>query len=480
MSIVVPVYNERYTVVELVDSLFRVALPVGVTREVILIDDASSDGTREILRELEQKHPLRIHYQSENQGKGSAVRKGIELASGDVIVVQDADLEYDPGELPKLLRPILDGHADVVYGSRFLAGEYRRVLYFWHTVGNRILTLWSNFFTNLNLTDIETCYKMVRAPILKSIPIRSNRFGMEPELTAKFAKRGCRIYEVAISYRGRSYREGKKITPWDGVKALFTIVYFWLVDDLYTEQYGHAILHQLSKTHRFNNWLADTIRPWVGEHVIEFGAGLGNLSRQLLPRDSYCASDIDPLHLDYLSNVFENQPSVSVCKADIEKSEDFVELEGRFDTAVALNVVEHVEDDKQALANIFSALRPGGRACILVPRSRRLFGSFDELLGHFRRYTPTQLRSGLEEAGFEIEKELTFNRISVPGWFINAVVLRRKSFGRLQLKLFDSTVWLWRRLDPFLPWKGLSLVMIARRPAADPSSEASQAAAPPS
>ncbi len=232
LSVLVPVYNERRTIEEIIRSLFRVALPTGVEREVIVVDDGSSDGTPEVLRRLAGEHSrLVVHFQPENRGKGSAVREAIQLASGDFIVFQDADLEYDPADFSVLLPPLLDGRADVVYGSRFLRPENPEALRFWHTAGNRVLTRISNLFTGLRLTDMETCYKMARREILQSIPIRSDRFGMEPELTAKFARRGCRIVEVPVSYRGRTYREGKKITWWDGDKAILAIVYYRVVDD---------------------------------------------------------------------------------------------------------------------------------------------------------------------------------------------------------------------------------------------------------
>jgi glycosyltransferase involved in cell wall biosynthesis len=219
LSVVIPVYNEKDTVRELYDAVRA----VGLGKEIILVDDFSTDGTRDILRTL-QDEGTHIFFHDRNQGKGAALRTGFGHVTGDIVIIQDADLEYDPQQYPKLIQPIIDGKADVVYGSRFVTGDYRRVLYFWHMLGNTFLTLLSNMLTNLNLTDMETCYKVFRKDILDRISIEENRFGFEPELTAKISKLDVRIYEIGISYAGRTYKEGKKIGWKDGVSALRCII----------------------------------------------------------------------------------------------------------------------------------------------------------------------------------------------------------------------------------------------------------------
>ena len=248
LSVVIPCYNEISTV----ENLLRRVREVPLALEVIVVDDGSTDGTRDLLRELDDKLIDQLVFHEKNEGKGSALRTGFGMARGDVVVVQDADLEYDPHELPILLEPILSGKADAVYGSRFLGGPHR-VLFFWHSIGNRFLTLLSNMFTDLNLTDMETCYKMVRTELLQSLPLSAQRFGIEPELTARLAQAGARIYELPISYNGRSYAEGKKIGWKDGVSALWSILKYNLVPP------------------RVPTWIAPAVDPWDAPERVTSG-----------------------------------------------------------------------------------------------------------------------------------------------------------------------------------------------------------------
>lgn len=468
VSVLIPVFNERYFIEQLIQQVLDAPLPTEMSRELIIVDDCSEDGTWEILGRLQASKPgsLRLFRHENNQGKGAAIQTAIQHATGDICLIQDADLEYDPRDYESLLLPIINGDADVVYGSRFLSSEYRRVHFFWHAFGNWFLTVVSNIFTDLVLTDMETCYKAVKSSILKSIPLRSHRFNIEPELTAKFSKRGCRIYEVPISYRGRSQDEGKKIKWRDGFEALWTIIYFWLVDDIYTEHHGRAALYSLSQTHRARKWVAETVSPWVGENVWEINAGLGSITMKLLPRSSYTLSDSDPLNVEYLQSRFGAYDWMDVKEIDPEKNEAPDPVR-RVDTVLCLNVLELLEDDRQALTNIHQALMPGGTTIILASQGQWLYGSLDRVLQFRRRYSRKTLQTACEEVGFRVERLFSMNRIGLIAWLINGKIFRRRRFGKLQLKFFDSFVWLWRILDYMLPIPGLSIVAIVRRP--DPS-----------
>jgi glycosyltransferase involved in cell wall biosynthesis len=467
LSILIPVYNERTMVERSLAQVLAAPLPENMERELIVVDDCSTDGTSDILDRLAAQEPsIRLFRKNVNEGKGAAVRTAIQQSRGDFCLVQDADLEYDPVEYPALLRPLLSGHADAVFGSRYLAGEQTRVLPFWHSMINKSLTLLSNMFCNLNLTDMETGYKVFRTDLLKSIPIRSNRFGFEPEITMKCAKRKLRIYEVPISYHGRTYEEGKKIGWKDGLKALGVILRFWLIDDLYVEPYGRAFLNNLTGTPQYLSWLARVLRPYVGDTVLELGAGIGNIAARLMSRRLlYVAAERDPLYLHALHNRFLRTPNVSVLKLDPERPSDYQEAGGPFDTVLCVNVLEYVEDPAAVVRSAASVLKPGGSLVVLAPQGQALFGTLDKTLGHRRRFSGAQLRSLLEKAGFTVAGMRQLNKIGALGWWFHGKLLRSRHINKLTLKIFDKTAWIWRRSDSILPWRGLSLIAVAAKPA---------------
>lgn len=463
LSILVPVYNERYLVEASLHRVLELNDDIIHSLEVIVVDDCSTDGSWEILQSIAARDDrIMLLRHERNMGKGAALRTALGRATGEISIVHDADLEYNPADIPSLLRPFATEAADAVFGSRYLSSHYRRALMFRHTWMNKALTFTANIFTDLNLSDIETCYKAVRTPLFQSIPLRHDDFRFEIEIAFKLAKRRARIFEAPISYLARSYQEGKKIRHKDALLALGAILHFWFIDDIYKEdEYGSHILASLEKARRFNLWMGKTLAPYVGNRVLEIGAGIGTLTDQFIPREFYLASDINPSYLSYLRAYSVGKPYMRVREIDAGIPGDFAGLENKFDTALMINVLEHVPDEQVALKNLRSALMPGGRAVILVPQHPALYGTLDRALDHRERYTRQSLQAGLERAGFRVERIFDFNRFSVPGWWWNGKIMQRKTFSRAQLKLLQMSMPVLRRLDGILPWGGLSLIAIA-------------------
>jgi glycosyltransferase involved in cell wall biosynthesis len=462
ISILVPLYNEEEFVATLLERVIAAPLPEDVEREIIVVDDGSTDASVQEVETVAEKYPgaIRLLKSTHNQGKGAALRRAIGEARGEFTIIQDADLEYNPNEYLKLLGPLVDGRADAVFGSRFATSGERRVLYFWHSLANHLLTGMCNVFADLNLTDMETCYKAFRTSLLQSIPVRSQRFGFEPEITIKLAKREARIYETPISYSGRTYEEGKKIGLKDAFEAFWVILRTALSSDIYVAK-DKDILDAFASAPNFNRWMADTIQPYIGKRVLEIGSGMGNLTRLLLAgRKRYVATDIDREHLERLKSRLSERPRLETAVLNAADPRGQEEFAGQMDTVVCLNVLEHIEDDLGALRNIREMLEPGGRAVVLVPEGQSIYNSLDEELGHCRRYSEDQLRQRMTEAGFDVEAILRFNRASRPGWWLNGTILKRRTISRAQLKNFDRLVWLWRRIDDSLPWRPTSIIAV--------------------
>lgn len=463
LSVLMPVYNEIRTIRTIVHRVLNA--PVTIPIELVAVDDASTDGTREVLAELAAADARILFLQHErNQGKAGAIRTAIRHMTGDLALVQDADLEYNPADYPLLLRPMLEGIADAVFGSRFLTGNYRRVLYFWHSLGNYFLTFFCNLLNNINLTDMETGYKLIRADILRAIPLTSHGFAFEPELTTKLARWNLRLYEVPISYQGRTYAEGKKIGWKDLFKAFWAMVKYRFFSTRFTTHDGFYVLDGVKKARGFNRWMIKQITPYLGESILEAGCGIGNLTELLLTRSQLTCVDNNSFYVDRITQRFGHLDNVAVINGDIAKLDKTVGAES-VDTIVCLNVLEHIEDDCHTLENFFRVLQPGGNAIILVPAHPWLYTTMDKAVGHYRRYRSQELVEKIKAAGFEVASVRGFNRLGSLGWFVSGKLFRPTVPSSNLFKLFELLLPLAKIIERLPVFPYLSIIAIARKPA---------------
>jgi SAM-dependent methyltransferase len=457
LSVVMPCYNEQATLRTVVDRV----LASPFTGEVLIVDDGSRDDTLAIAQSIDDSR-VRVFAQPFNMGKGAALRRGFREASLPYVVVQDADLEYDPADFATLLQPLLDDRADVVYGSRFLGGQAHRVLYFWHSVGNRVLTTTSNALTNLNLTDMETCYKVFRREIIQSIDIVEDRFGFEPEITAKVARGKWRIYEVSVSYQGRTYDEGKKITWRDGVRAMYCMFRYSALwprrgvdsphasqDVVGSDDALEGVLTDLEATSpQYADWVASLVTPHLGERVLEVGAGVGTMTTRIVaPGRTVVALEPSPQRASDLAQRMKASPAVTVVSGSL----DDLDAGERFDTVVFVNVLEHIQDDLAALRAVRARLRPGGNVVVFAPAFGTLYGRFDRDVGHWRRYRRSDLATTLSQAGFAVPEARYVNLPGALAWWVVGRQLGLTPTASIFASAFDRAVPIIRRAEARRP-----------------------------
>jgi glycosyltransferase involved in cell wall biosynthesis len=459
LSVLMPVYNESRTLRTIVERVL--ASPVDCDIELVCVDDCSKDDSLEILRELAANDPrINVIAQPVNMGKGKAIRTAIDAMTGDIAIIQDADLEYDPEEYPKVIGPLLTGKADAVYGSRFASSEVRRVLFFWHSLGNKVLTTFSNMANDLNLTDMETCYKAIRADILKRLRLTSDRFGLEPEITARLAQWGARIYEVPISYHGRTYAEGKNIGWRDGVEALWLIFKFRFLDSGATDEQSVVTRQALGQASRFRQWVLERFTEHLGSDVVEINAGPGHTTSHLLGSARLVVTDVDPVHVETLRRRFGHMENLEIKHIDIDRGP--LDAEG-LDTAVLFDGLQRAHEPKQLLANVAASLRSGGKILIQVPADTGLFGSTDQAAGHIRRFDREDLEDVIRSAGLELILIEPFNRLGVIGWRLHHA-LGAGRISAAEARGFDALVPLAKRIDAVTSGRGLSWLAVARVP----------------
>ncbi len=476
LSVVVPCYNEAATVVEVLHRVLRSPF----VAEIVVVDDGSTDGTPELADSVGDPR-IRVFRQPVNLGKGAALRRGFQEVTSDYVIIQDADLEYDPEEYGAVLAPLVDGRADVVYGSRFVGAGAHRVLYYWHSVGNRFLTTTSNMLTNLNLTDMETCYKAFRREVIQAVDIQEDRFGFEPEITAKVARQGCRIFEVGISYSGRTYDEGKKIGWRDGVRALYSIVRY---SPLYERMGGRGgpraeataefdesdaelagVLDSLADADNYADWIYDLCEPHLGTEVLEVGAGHGELTERLAPGRFVTAVDLSKRCVEELQERYDRAANVEIRHGDVTVLDD----DRRYDSVVLINVLEHIADDLGALRDLRARLKPGGRLIVFSPAFDGLYSDFDRKIGHHRRYRRSQLITVADRAGLRLVEARYVNSLGAFAWWLFARRLGQTPTQGWSVRLYDQTVVpVLRRIETkHIPRFGQSVLLVGENPDPD-------------
>jgi 2-polyprenyl-3-methyl-5-hydroxy-6-metoxy-1,4-benzoquinol methylase len=471
LTVIVPCYNEA----ERVTDALTAVLASPYVAEVVVVDDGSTDATAKLVEAVVQSDDrVRLVRQPCNLGKGAALRRGFREATAPYVIVQDADLEYDPADWGTLLQPLVDGRADVVYGSRFHTANAHRVLYYWHSVGNRFLTTLSNMATNLNLTDMETCSKAFRREVIQSIVVHEDRFGFEPEVTAKVAAAGWRVYEVGVTYDGRTYAEGKKIGWRDGVRAVWCIGRYSRHGERLSRRFNPEpkpsefadadlelaeVLDVLEGADQYADWVASLLVDHLGDRILEVGGGIGSMTRRLAEHGAVTAVEPSDRAITVLRELAAGDDRIDVVHGTVE---DLPPGPG-YDTAVLVNVLEHVPDDAALLRQIRDHLDPHGRVVCFVPAHTWLHSRFDDRIGHIRRYRRSALAEAFGEAGYAVEELRHVNAPGALAWLVGARMLDLSPSERTTAVYQRAVLPVVGKLESgWQPPFGQSLVVVAR------------------
>ena len=453
LSIIIPVYNEINTFLKILELVQKEPH----SKEIIIVDDASTDGTKELIQKINDSNIKTIFHKT-NMGKGACLRSAQGSITGDIVIIQDADLEYYPDEYGVLIQPIAAGKADVVYGTRF--SGVHRIFHFYHYIGNAVINLIANFLLNTTLSDLMTGYKAFNASVFKSITMQAGGFGIEPEITAEVFKKRYKVYEVPISYQGRAYDEGKKIRWFH-----FFVCLYWLIRAKLrsVDVYEEALLRMQSMANN-NQWVYDKMKPYLGSNILEIGSGIGTVSSRLLDKERVLTlTDVNDNYIAYLEKKFIGNPYVEVIKNNIIQLSETIKNK-KIDTVVCINVLEHIENDMQALINMKEYLTENGRLIIMVPAHKVLYSLIDKTVGHNTRYTISELAEKIKNAGFRICRQEYMNAPGAIGWFFVHKLFKKKHMSVLTIRLFDKFIPLISTLEKFfkMPF-GLSVYIIAEK-----------------
>jgi dolichol-phosphate mannosyltransferase len=464
LSIIIPVYNEKKTIEKLVNKVDQIE----IDKQIIIIDDGSTDGSTELIKKIRINSPSIKLFHKYNQGKGTSIRTGLQKATGEFTVIQDADLEYTPFDLEVLIQPLLSKRTNVVYGSRFKLAKKGVYSSFTFFVGGQIVNWLANLLYGIHITDEPTCYKLVKTKLLKSLNLQCSGFEFCPEVTAKLALKHEKILELPISYTPRHFEQGKKINWKDGLIAVLTLVKYRFQKQEFTTKHMIFGLESLSNAANYNKWILDQFRNDLKGHILEVGSGLGTFTKILLPFSSnITALEIDPTYYKIFLKRFKDNPKIDFRTTDISSTAANSTNFKKVNTTIMVNVLEHIENHEQVVKNISKILLPKGKLIIFVPAMPQLYSAWDASVGHYRRYTKSDLFELCKKNNLKVRKLYYFNFVGAFGWYLNKLVgttPRSQQFGG-QVVLYDRVfVPVVSKLEKYIkPPFGQSLVLVAEK-----------------